>query len=390
MLMALRVLVVGGGLMGAAAAWRLSARGHRVTVLERFGPGHDRGSSSGTSRIFRLAYPEPSYTQLALRALPLWQRLEEESGQSVLTLTGAVDHGSPETVDVLARVLAGAGRSVQRLSPGEVSDRWPGLRADTTAMYHPDAGRLHADDAVSALLKAAAQRGAEVRHGVCVTGIRHSGRTGEGVTVVTDTEDALTADAVVVAVGGWAPDFLPALVTGLPPMRVTQEQPVHFPAPDALDWPSFIHHPGAGFDQPGGVYGLGSVDGVKVGLHGVGKVVDPDHRDRTPDPAAVEWLRAYADAWLPGVAGTEPTPSPASTPRRPTRTSSSTGRARSPCWRASPGTDSSSDRPSVTWRPTWSREGPGRHGSPSAGRHPGTEHPAGSPGAGASHVRTGP
>ncbi|WP_411082256.1 FAD-dependent oxidoreductase [Streptomyces sp. cmx-18-6] len=315
--MALRVLVIGGGLMGAAAAWRLSVRGHHVTVLERFGPGHDRGSSHGTSRIFRLAYAEPSYTELALRALPLWRRLEEESGQSVLTLTGAVDHGLPRAVDRLADVLAKAGRSARRLSPGEVADRWPGLRADTAALYHPDAGRVHADDAVSALLKAAGRRGAEVRHGVRVTGIRHTGATGrigraghtEGqVTVVTDADEALSADAVVVAVGGWAPGLLPAVVTGLPPMRVTQEQPVHFPVPDALDWPSFVHHPGAGWDVPGGLYGLGSVDGVKIGLHGVGPVVDPDRRDRTPDPAAVDRLRAYAQEWLPGVAGVEPVP----------------------------------------------------------------------------------
>ncbi|WP_299539174.1 FAD-dependent oxidoreductase [uncultured Streptomyces sp.] len=303
--MALRVLVVGGGLMGAAAAWRLAARGHRVTVLERFSPGHDRGSSYGTSRIFRLAYPEPAYTGLALRALPLWRLLEEECGQRVLTLTGAVDHGSPGAVDRLAAVLAGAGRSARRLTPAEVADRWPGLRADTAALYHPEAGRVHADDAVAALLKAAGQRGAEVRHGVRVTGVR---RDGDGVTVVTDAEEALWADAVVVAVGGWAPTFLPDLVTGLPPMRVTQEQPVHFPVPDALDWPSFIHHPGAGFHQPGGLYGLGSVEGVKIGLHGVGRAVDPDRRDRTPDPAAVERLRAYAEEWLPGVAGVEPEP----------------------------------------------------------------------------------
>ncbi|MFF2719378.1 FAD-dependent oxidoreductase [Streptomyces sp. NPDC058011] len=306
--MALRVLVVGGGLMGAAAAWRLSVRGHQVTVLERFGPGHDRGSSYGSSRIFRLAYAEPSYTELALRALPLWRALEEESGQPVLTLTGAVDHGLPEALDRLADVLAGAGRSAQRLSPEEVAGRWPGLRADTAALYHPDAGRVHADDAVSALLKAAGQRGAEVRHRVRVTEIRHTARTGGGVTVVTDAGEALTADAVVVAVGGWAPGFLPGLVSGLPPMRVTQEQPVHFPVPDALEWPSFIHHPGAGWNVPGGLYGLGSADGVKIGLHGVGPVVDPDHRDRTPDPAAVERLRAYAEEWLPGVAGTEPAP----------------------------------------------------------------------------------
>ncbi|UQA32737.1 FAD-dependent oxidoreductase [Streptomyces sp. HNA39] len=263
--MALDVLVVGGGLMGASAAWRLSARGHRVTVLERFGPGHDRCSSHGTSRIFRLAYAEPTYTELALRALPLWRRL----------------------------------------SPGEVADRWPGLRADTAALYHPDAGRVHADDAVAALLDAAGRRGAEVRQGVRVTEIR---RTGGGATEVTDTDEALVGDAVVVAVGGWAPGPAAGVVSGLPQLRVTQEQPVHFPVPDALEWPSFIHHPGAGLRLPGGVYGLGSVDGVKIGLHGVGPVVDPDHRDRTPDPAALDRLRAYAEEWLPGVAGTEPEP----------------------------------------------------------------------------------
>ncbi|ALC31178.1 FAD-dependent oxidoreductase [Streptomyces sp. CFMR 7] len=303
--MALDVLVVGGGLMGASAAWRLSARGHRVTVLERFGPGHDRGSSHGTSRIFRLAYAEPSYTELALRALPLWRRLEEESGRPVLTLTGAVDHGPPEVLERLADVLAGAGRPGRRLSPGEVAERWPGLRADTAALYHPDAGRVHADDAVAALLDAAGRRGAEVRHGVRVTEIR---RTGGGATVVTDTDEALVADAVVVAVGGWAPGPAADVVSGVPPLRVTQEQPVHFPVPDALEWPSFIHHPGAGLRLPGGVYGLGSVDGVKIGLHGAGPVVDPDHRDRTPDPAALDRLRAYAEEWLPGVAGTGPEP----------------------------------------------------------------------------------
>ncbi|MFD3649444.1 FAD-dependent oxidoreductase [Streptomyces cyaneofuscatus] len=371
--MALRVLVVGGGLMGAAAAWRLSVRGHQVTVLERFGPGHDRGSSYGSSRIFRLAYAEPSYTELALRALPLWRRLEEESGQSVLTLTGAVDHGLPEAVERLAGVLAGAGRSAQRLSPGEVADRWPGLRADTTALYHPDAGRVHADDAVAALLKASGQRGAEVRHGVRVTEIRDTGRTGGGVTVVTDADEALTADAVVVAVGGWAPGFLPDLVSGLPPMRVTQEQPVHFPVPDALDWPSFIHHPGAGWHVPGGLYGLGSVDGVKIGLHGVGPVVDPDHatvrRTLRRSNASAPTPRSGCPAW---PAPSRP-PSPASTPPRPTRTSSSTGRARSPCWPASPGTASSSGPPSANSPPTWSKGGRASPGSPSAGRHGGAE-----------------
>ena len=55
----MRVAVVGAGVMGCASAWALSERGADVTVYEQFGLDHDRGSSHGRTRIFRIAYPEP-------------------------------------------------------------------------------------------------------------------------------------------------------------------------------------------------------------------------------------------------------------------------------------------------------------------------------------------
>ena len=58
--------------------------------------------------------------------------------------------------------------------------------------------------------------------------------------------------------------------------------------------------PGDGLAS-GGVYGLASVDGLKVGFHGQGPVVDPDDRDRTPDAVMLAGLREYARPWLPGV-----------------------------------------------------------------------------------------
>ncbi|MFJ4623935.1 FAD-dependent oxidoreductase [Streptomyces sp. NPDC088812] len=308
-----RIVVIGGGVMGSAAAWRLAARGERVTLLERFRPGHDRGSSHGTSRIFRLAYADPFYVDLAVRALPLWRRLEEETGRQVLTLTGAVDHGPAAATDALHEALTAAGRPVERLSPQEVAERWPGLRADTTTMFHPEAGRLHADEAVTAFQQAARAHGAEIRHGVRATGLSVRG---DGVRVVTGAEEEVRADAVVLAVGGWTHHLLTGgaspLVNGVPALRVTQEQPAHFPSADPSAWPAFIHHPGAALPAEGltvdGVYGLGSVDGVKAGFHGVGAVVDPDRRDRTPDAAAVRALASYAERWLPGVDHTAPEP----------------------------------------------------------------------------------
>src|SRR6059058_1915300 len=100
------VVVVGGGAMGAASAHALAAQGRRVAMVEQFAAGHDRGSSHGASRIFRLAYEDASYIPLAKRALALWRELSEECGVSLLETTGGVDHGPVEALDQIATNLA--------------------------------------------------------------------------------------------------------------------------------------------------------------------------------------------------------------------------------------------------------------------------------------------
>ena len=75
--------------MGLASAWALQRAGRDVVVLEQFDVGNDRGSSHGAARIFRFAYDEPDWVALAQEALPLWRELEGESGQAILSLTGA-------------------------------------------------------------------------------------------------------------------------------------------------------------------------------------------------------------------------------------------------------------------------------------------------------------
>ena len=87
-------IVAGAGGMGSAAAFHLASRGQRVLVLERFGLGHDRGSSHGLTRIIRLAYFEhPSYVPLLRRAFALWRALEHRCGEQLLHVTGGLDVG---------------------------------------------------------------------------------------------------------------------------------------------------------------------------------------------------------------------------------------------------------------------------------------------------------
>ena len=64
--------------MGLAAARAIAQRGHDVTVYEQFELGHTRGSSHGSSRIFRLSYTDEHWIRLAQRAYELWRELERE------------------------------------------------------------------------------------------------------------------------------------------------------------------------------------------------------------------------------------------------------------------------------------------------------------------------
>lgn len=297
------VVVVGGGAMGSAATWQLTKRGVDVTLLERFEPGHTNGASHGTSRIFRLSYSDPTYIQLARLALVQWRELEAETDTGLLTTTGGIDHGDHPHLDDLADALAA--RNVRRswLRPDEAAERWPGMRFDRRVLFYPDSGRLHADRAVSTLQGAAVKRGAVVRHR---TRVRSIEVTGDDAVLVHTDDETYHARRVIVAANAWAPGLVGGLVP-LPTLRVTQEQPAHF-APRNADatWPTFGHRFRAGSADAnafhGWVYGLSSPDaGVKVGFHGAGPVVDPDHRDFQPEPAQLAALRNYVRQWLPGL-----------------------------------------------------------------------------------------
>ena len=80
------VIVVGVGGMGSATGYHLARRGRRVLGLERFDIPHEHGSSHGYTRIIRLAYYEhPSYVPLLRRAYELWRELERRAASSCCT-----------------------------------------------------------------------------------------------------------------------------------------------------------------------------------------------------------------------------------------------------------------------------------------------------------------
>ncbi|MBB4933412.1 sarcosine oxidase [Lipingzhangella halophila] len=297
------IAVVGAGLMGSAAAWAATRRGHSVALLEQFSLGHDHGSSHGSARIVRRAYADPLYVRMTGRAFALWRELERDSGQPLLRITGGLDHGEPWHTDGIAAALAEAGVPHELLAAEEAQRRWPGMRFEGRVVFHPEAGTVDAARAMDAFVACARRRGASVHpespvQRVSIAGGRARVETGGG---------AVTAHRVVAACGAWTADLLAGLVP-LPELTVTQQQVFHFPRRDfGADWPTAVHEGAAAhtYNLPGGRDG-GPGDGRKLAeyLAPDGEPTAPGDRSGVVSPAARDRVTDYVREWLPGLAPT--------------------------------------------------------------------------------------
>jgi sarcosine oxidase len=292
-------VVVGAGLAGAASAAALAARGRRVVVLEQFPPGHAHGSSHGSARIIRRAYEDALYTRLTGRTFELWREVEQRSGARLLRLLGGVDFGRGRNVSAIGEHLAAARVAHELLDAAEAERRWPGMVFAGPVLFHPQAGTLDADAAVTALLQLAAKDGAAVHRGAAVRAMDPSGG---GVRIVLADGRALTAARVVVAVGAWLEPLLGPLVP-LPPLRVTEQQVFHLPRrdPAAPPWPSVIHEDVRVVYHLAGGRDGGPQDDRKIGEHDLGTPTTAAARSGTVDPDARRRVIEYARRWLPGL-----------------------------------------------------------------------------------------
>ena len=305
-------IILGAGLAGASAAWRLALRGEPVTVLERTAPANAQGSSHGSARIFRYAYAEQLYTDLVVRARLGWDELERQSGRELIASTGCVDFGEARAPERLAEVLASAGVDHELLCQAEASARWPQLHFDTPVLWQPGAGVLDPDTTVAAMLDLAVGSGhARVLSEWDAARIQ---RTATGFRVWSARGEMVEGSRVIVAVGGWLPDLLedrglpPALAAGVPALQVRQEQAYHFPyrTPPPEAWPAFIHKRPEiqAYGLPGGRDA--DFRGQKIAQYNGGPVIgSASAQDGRVSDDNRRRMTEYVAAYLPGL---EPTP----------------------------------------------------------------------------------
>lgn len=308
---AAKYVVIGAGLSGAATAWQLAARGHEVALVERAVPAHSAGSSHGSARIFRYAYPDHLYTRLVIEAKPLWDELERVGDVELITTTGALDFGERRDPERLAQVLAEVDVEHELLGVDRAAERWPQFRFDTPALWHPGAGVIDAERAVETMVELAVKQGAQLLTDWPVKAVD---RTQSGYRLLSSSGDEVLAEHVVVCAGGWLPEILGDLslpagfLVRMPSLQVRQEQAYHFPyrdqdpAPDCTPWPTFIYK-----SRQIQTYGLpGGRDagfrGQKVAEYNGGKqLASASLQDRIVDPQNRRRVVDYVDQRLPGL-----------------------------------------------------------------------------------------
>lgn len=302
-------VVIGAGITGAAAAHALAQDGRAVVLLERSRVGNDHGSSHGTSRIFRLSYPDKRYVRLAQSSLPGWRKLEAECGTQLLLTTGSLDLGG--FADTNARALSSCGVGFETVDRAAASARWPlRFEAGERALYQPDAATILADRALRSFVEGAVAAGATLREQTEVLTIGDS-RAGARVDTGADT---IRCRAVIVAAGAWTPHLVQPLGIELPVVP-TRETVAHFAAPRGESIPCVIDDATMADGATHGVRRAGSLTyalsspglGVKVGLHHSGPVADLNDRGH-PDQGVVEWASGWVGRRLP-----EASPEPVST-----------------------------------------------------------------------------
>jgi len=289
------IVVVGAGITGVATARALAGYPGSVVVLEQFDVGHARGSSHGTSRIFRLNYADERFVRMAMASDVAWRELEAERGEHLVERVGCLDLG-PVAAGT-ARALAACGASYETLAAKDIAERWPiAVEEGETGVFQPDGGILYADRAYAALLGEAVERGVEVRAATAVRALA----TDRGSVVLSHDGGEVRARAVVVTAGAWAAGLVEG--TGIELAVVpTRETVVYVDLPRAERLPPVIDYGSVPAKGEGGIARVGQAAyslaapgrGLKAGLHHSGPATDPDE-DRDPDGRVAAWAAQWA------------------------------------------------------------------------------------------------
>lgn len=215
----MKAIVIGGGVIGAAVAYRLAEAGVSVTLFEagRIAEGTSMTSFAWVSACEKI--DSDSYYRLSLAAVGAHRDLVAEFGAQgtwyprpgVIQWLDAGYEGPPLSQSPLEQKLAhlaALGYAAQAIDADDLARLEPNLRPDALgaagkAIHYPEDGYVEAPVMIATLVEAAVRRfGMTLRtHAPVIRVVTEGGRaTG----VETDKGEIVSADVVVNCAGRWA------------------------------------------------------------------------------------------------------------------------------------------------------------------------------------------
>lgn len=298
------VVVIGAGVFGAWSAWFLAARGHRVTLIDAYGPANPRASSADHSRVIRCGYgADAIYSQWTHAAFDDWHWLERETRCSLVETSGALFMGAADNAYIAAsyETLTALGIRCQILTSSDLQRRYPQIATGDlgVTLFEQDAGAIRARAAVQALVALLTERTAFTYRIARVASLDESQPS---PSVALATGEVITADAYVFACGPWLPSMFRDAVGHR--VRPTRQEILHFGVAPGDTRFSLAQLP-VWIDFDAGLYGIPDFDarGFKVGIDRHGPPIDPDTDDRLVDAHVVSQTRAWLAMRFPALAG---------------------------------------------------------------------------------------
>ncbi len=258
-----RVVVIGGGVVGASVAYHLAARGcPDVVLLERAKIGSGTTwHAAGNMETYRA---DPLIGEMVRYAVEFYPRLEAETGQALgWRQTGRVMFTHLPERMAQYRGLPALGRArgidIELLSPRQVAEKLPIVseKGLVGGAWIPSDGRINPTDLAVALAKGAKRRGARILEDAPVLGM---GLRNGRIESVTTAAGAIKCEAVVIAAGLWSPQ-LGAMIGVRIPLHAVQHLYLLTKPIDIVsrDMPLFIS-----YDER--LYGREDVGGLLVGF----------------------------------------------------------------------------------------------------------------------------
>lgn len=295
-----RVVILGGGIIGLAAGWRLLREGQAVVIVER-GRAGAAASHAAAGMLAAHAESDPAAPEFALarRGLDLWPdfaaRLEDATGVDLhLRLDGVLVLAADERTRAGLRARFDAGRArmdVRWLEGPDVHAAEPAAEPRMAAgLLFPKDGQVDNRRVVDALRRAFLRAGGLLAEGSEATGLIVSRGAACGVTT---PDGPVEGDCVVVAAGAWSGGLAGLGPEPPPPVRPVKGQMAAVQG--AVTPPRRV------------IWGSGALKGVYLVPHAGGKLLvgatmeeagfDTSVSDRT-----ITRLCAAASHLVPGVA----------------------------------------------------------------------------------------